>query len=107
MRVLLDECVPRKIRRELSDHDVVTVTQRGWSGIENGALLALAQAAFEVFLTVDQNLNYQQNLTAINIGLIVLVARNNRFKTLLPLMPDVRSKLKSIKPGDVLWIGGS
>jgi hypothetical protein len=107
MRVLLDECVPRKLKTELSEHEVVTVTQRGWAGIENGALLALAQAEFDVFLTVDQNLKYQQNLKAINIGLIVLVARNNRFKTLLPLLPAVKSKLKSIKPGDVFWIGES
>ena len=104
MRVLLDECVPRKLKTEHSEHEVVTVTQRGWSGIENGALLALAQTEFDVFLTVDQNLKYQQNLTAINIGLIVLVVRNNRFKTLLPA---VKSKLNSIKPGDVFWIGES
>jgi predicted nuclease of predicted toxin-antitoxin system len=105
MRVLLDECVPRKLRRELSEHEVLTVTERGWSGIENGELLALAEAEFDIFLTVDQNLKYQQNLTSINIGLILLVARNNRLKTLLPLIPDVRSALESIKPGDFVRIG--
>ena len=62
MKVLLNECVPRKLRRELADHEVLTVTQHGWSGIENGELLALAQEEFDVFLTVDQNLTYQQNL---------------------------------------------
>jgi len=90
MRVLLDECVPRKLRREIGEHEVVTVTQRGWSGIENGALLALAQTEFDVFLTVDQNLKYQQNLTSIDLALILLVAPNNRIKTLLPLISEIK-----------------
>lgn len=80
MRVLLDECAPRRLRRELPEHEVVTVTERGWSGIENGELLALAEAEFDVFLTVDQNLKYQQNLAVLKIGLILMVARNNGFK---------------------------
>ena len=82
MRVLLDECVPRKLRRELPGHDVLTVTERGWSGVKNGELLALAEAEFDVFLTVDQNLKFQQNLKALRIGVILLVARNNRLRTL-------------------------
>jgi predicted nuclease of predicted toxin-antitoxin system len=105
MRVLLDECVPRKLRRELAEHEVLSVTERGWSGIENGELLALAEAEFDVFLTVDQNLKYQQNLKAFNIGIIVLVARTNRLRTLLPLMPDVRKALESIKVGDYVPLG--
>jgi predicted nuclease of predicted toxin-antitoxin system len=107
MRVLLDECVPRKLRRELSDHDVLTVTERGWSGVENGELLALAEAEFDVFLTVDQNLKYQQNLASFNIGLILLVARNNGFKALSPLMPRVREALETIKRGDFIRIDGN
>lgn len=78
MRVLLDECVPRRLKRELSEHEVLTVTEHGWSGIKNGILLALAEAEFDVFLTVDQNLKYQQNLTALRISIILLMARNNR-----------------------------
>jgi hypothetical protein len=70
MKVLLDECVPRKLRRELQEHEVHTVTERGWSGIKNGKLLTLAEVEFDVFLTVDQNLKYQQNLEAFNIGVI-------------------------------------
>lgn len=105
MRVLLDECVPRKLRRELAEHEVLSVTERGWSGIENGELLALAESEFDVFLTVDQNLKYQQNLKAFNIGIVVLVARTNRLRTLLPLMPDVRKALESIKVGDYVRLG--
>jgi hypothetical protein len=106
MKVPLDECVPRKLRRELTEHAVITVTERGWSGIKNGKLLPLAETEFEVFLTVDQNLKYQQNLKAFNIGVILLVARNNRLKTLLPLMPEVRRALENIKAGDFIRVGG-
>lgn len=107
MRVLLDECVPRKLRQELTDHEVLTVTERGWSGIENGELLALAEAEFDVFLTVDQNLKYQQNLSSIKIRLILLFARNNGLKALLPLMPEVRTVLETIKVGEFVRIGPS
>jgi hypothetical protein len=80
MRVLLDECVPRKLRRELAGHEVLSVTERGWSGIANGELLALADAEFDAFLTVDQNLRYQQNLKSLNIAIVLLVARSNRLR---------------------------
>jgi len=106
MKVLLDECVARKLRRELAEHEVFTVTERGWSGIKNGGLLALAEAGFDVFLTVDQNLKYQQNLKAFDIGVILLVARNNRLKTLLPLTSEAREALANIKAGDFIRLGG-
>jgi predicted nuclease of predicted toxin-antitoxin system len=106
MRVLLDECVPRKLKRELPGHEALTVTEHGWSGIKNGKLLVLAEAEFDVFLTVDQNLKYQQNLTAIRIGIILLVARNNRLKTLLPLVPEIRDALDKIKAGEFIRVGG-
>jgi hypothetical protein len=106
MKVLLDECVPRKLRLELSEHEVLTVTEQGWSGIKNGKLLALAEEEFDVFLTVDQNLKYQQNLKTFNIGIILLVARNNRLKTLLPLMIEAREALEKIKAGNFIRVGG-
>jgi len=106
MKVLLDECVPRRLRRELTEHEVLTVTERGWSGIKNGKLLALAEVEFDVFLTVVQNLKYQQNLKAFNIGVILLVARNNRLKTLLFLMAETREAVKNIKAGGFIRVGG-
>jgi predicted nuclease of predicted toxin-antitoxin system len=106
MKVLLDECVPRRLRRELIEHAVVSVTERGWSGIKNGKLLALAEAEFEVLLTVDQNIKYQQNLKTFSIGVILLVARNTRLKMLLPLMPEARKALETIKAGDFIRVGG-
>jgi hypothetical protein len=105
MRVLLDECVPRKLRRELPRHDVRTVTERGWSGVKNGQLLALAETEFDVFLTVDQNLKFQQNLKTLCIGVILLVARNNRLRTLLPLATDLREALGNIRAGDFVRLG--
>jgi hypothetical protein len=106
MKVLLDECVPRKLRRELAGHEVHTVTERGRSGIKNGKLLALAEAELDVFLTVDQNLKYQQNLKSFNIGIILSVARNNRLKTLLPLMSEASEALENIKAGDFIRVSG-
>lgn len=105
MKVLLDECLPRKLKRELPEHEVSTVTERGWSGIKNGRLMALAEAEFDLFLTVDQNLKYQQNLKGVNIRIILLIARNNRLKTLLPLMPDVREALGNMKAGEFIHLG--
>ena len=105
MKVLLDECVPRKLRRELTKHQVLTVTERGWSGIENGSLLSLAQNEVDVFLTFDQNLKYQQNLKTFNIAIILIVAKNNRLRTLLPMMPKIRDALEVIHAGDFVRNG--
>jgi PIN domain-containing protein len=105
MRILLDECVPRPLKRELPGHDVHTVPEMGWSGKKNGALLQLMLADnFEVFLTVDQNLRYQQNLRAARIAVIVLVAPTNRIADLLPLMPSVITSLGTVQPGDLVEI---
>jgi hypothetical protein len=106
MKVLLDECVPRKLKREIDNHEVMTVTEQGWSGIENGELLKLAATEFDIFLTVDQNLSFQQNLKNFDIGIILLVARNNRLKTLLPLMPAVRTAIEEVKAGELVPISG-
>jgi hypothetical protein len=105
MRILLDECVPRRLRLKLPGHDVRTVHEMGWSGIKNGELLKLlVSQGFEAFLTVDQNIAYQQNLTVVGVGLVILVAPTNRLADLVPLLPSVQLALDSIKPGDVVEI---
>lgn len=107
MRILLDECVPRGLRRELAGHHVTTVPELGWSGKKNGELLQLmAGKNFEVLLTVDQSIRHQQNLHAAGIGVIVLLAVSNRLADLVPLMPSVHAALPSVKPGDVIEING-
>jgi hypothetical protein len=105
VRVLLDECVPRRLNRELPRHDVRTTPDMGWAGRRNGDLLRLAEQEFDVFLTVDRKLQHQQNLSAFKIAVIVLVARGNSFEHLRPLMPAVRDKLVSAKPGEAVIVG--
>ena len=105
MRILLDECVPRRLQRELTGHDVRTVPEMGWSGKKNGELLALMVAQdFEVLITVDQNLRHQQNLQAVGVAVIVLVAASNRLADLMLLLPSAHVALSSISPGDVVEI---
>ena len=104
MRVLIDECLPKKLKRELPGHQVMTVQERGWSSKKNGELLRLLQGEFDVFLTADQNLTYQQNLSNTSVAVIVLVAQNNRIEALRPIMPKVQEVLKTIQPGDVVHV---
>lgn len=105
MRILLDECVPRRLRRESPGHDVRTVPEMGWSGKKNGELLQLMNGqGFEVLVTVDQNLRYQQNLVAAGVAVVVLIASSNRLADLVPLMPSALASLGSIKPGDTVEI---
>ena len=94
MRILLDECVPRPLRREFPRHDVRTIREMGWAGTKNGALLALmAAAGFEVLLTVDRGLRHQQNLTAAGVAVVVMVATSNRLADLIPVVPAVEAAL--------------
>jgi len=102
--VLLDECVPRKLKRELSGHAVQTVTEMGWSGIKNGPLLRRAAQEFDVFLTVDQGLDYQQNLVGLELAIILMVAATNDIDDLRPLMPRVRETLSSVSPGSIVRV---
>ena len=105
MRILLDECVPRPLRRQLPGHDVRPVPDMAWSGRKNGELLQLmAQQAFELFITVDQGLRFQQNLSAVGVGIIVLKAPTNRLTDLVPLMPRVLGALTSVQPGQLIEI---
>jgi hypothetical protein len=101
VRILLDECVDQRFRRDLVGHDVTTVQEAGWAGKKNGELLALAAKTYDVFLTVDRNLYFQQNRSAITIAILVLVARTNRLADLKPLANDVLSELSDLKPGQV------
>jgi hypothetical protein len=105
MRILLDECVPRPLRRHFAGHDVRTIRGMGWAGKKNGELLALMAAdGFEVLLTVDRNIRFQQNLPAAGVAVLVLVAVRNRLADLLPLVPSALVALAAIKPGEVIEI---
>jgi hypothetical protein len=99
LRVLLDECVDWRLARHIAGHDVKTARQMGWATIKNGELLALASQAFDVFVTVDRNLSFQQNLGGMPIAVIVLAARTNRLADLIPRVPDLLAAIASAKPG--------
>jgi predicted nuclease of predicted toxin-antitoxin system len=99
MKLLLDECIDRKLAREFVGHEVKTVPQMGWAGVKNGQLLALAEAEFDVFITVDRNLSFQQNLPQFDIAIIVLQALSNRLADLKPLVPEVLATLSTVCKG--------
>jgi len=105
MKLLLDECIDRKFAREFPGYDVKTVPQMGWSGVKNGQLLALAVAEFDVFITVDRNLSFQQNLPQFDIAVIVLQASSNRLADLKPLAPDVLAILTTVTKGRATVVG--
>lgn len=98
MRILLDECVDWRLARDIIGHEVRTARQMGWATIENGELLALAANHFDVFVTVDRNLSFQQNLGAAPIAVIVLQARTNRLADLKPLIPGLLAAIQSAQP---------
>lgn len=98
MRILLDEDVPRRLGRLLVGHETTTVAQNGWAGIKNGRLLALAATDFDVFLTMDQNLEYQQNLRTLPVAVLVVEAVSNRIEQLIPLVPNILRALTLVEP---------
>lgn len=105
MRLLLDESVPRRLRRALPSHSVKTAVEMGWSGVKNGALLLLAAEEFDAFITVDQSLPYQQNIATLPVAVVVLVARSNELQALLPLVPRIEEALATLQPRSLIEIG--
>ncbi len=106
MRLLLDECVPKRLKGELTGHHVLTVREAGWAGLENGALLSAASGRFDVLVTVDQGIEYQQNLSGLQIALVIIVAPSNDIDDLRPLVPAVLHALASVQPGASLRVVG-
>ena len=104
MKILLDECIDRRLAKEIEGHEVVTVPQAGWAGIQNGELLKSAEDQFDVFVTVDRNLSFQQPLSQFAIAVIVLQAPTNRLKDLRPLVPRLQHMLPSAPKGQVTWV---
>ncbi len=105
MRILLDECVPRPLKRQLTQYNVKTVTEMGWAGTKNGQLLKkMQEEQFTILLTTDQNLRYQQNLAQAGVAIVVMVASSNRLPDLIPLIPQVCDVLETIAPGQVIEI---
>jgi hypothetical protein len=106
VKVLLDECVDWRLLRDIVGHEVKTARQMGWSTTKNGELLAVAAKEFEVFVTVDRNLSFQQQVPAFGIAVIVLRAKSNRLSDLRPLVPQLLACIPVAKAGTVTYVGG-
>ena len=105
VRVLLDESIPEKLRREFSASLAVeTVRYRGWTGLKNGKLLRAAEVDFDVLVTVDKGLRHQQNVGAGDIAVVVLDAGGTTFADLLPMVPAVESAIREAKPGTIIVV---
>ncbi len=105
MRVLLDENMDRKLRRWFDmDHAVTAVSERGWSSKRNGELLRVAQEEFDVLVTMDRNLEHQQNLSAFNIGIVLILARSNQRGEVVPIMSEVNRAVRNVKPGTLVKV---
>ena len=104
MRVLLDESVPKRLTSLLAQHEVVTVAQRRWQSIKNGELLSRAATEFDVLVTADRRMEHQQNIPRFRVGVVVLVARRNRFKDYEPLLPQLLEAIASVRAGQVIHV---
>jgi predicted nuclease of predicted toxin-antitoxin system len=101
MRILLDECLPARLWRDLPGHEILTVPRAGWAGIKNGKLLRLVadSGRFDVFLTMDKNLPHQQQLDSLPFAIVVLRAKSNAIMDTRPLMPELLRRLSEFQPG--------
>ena len=107
MRVLLDECLPRRLKGELVGHDARTVPEMGWASKRNGDLLRVAAAGgFDAFVTVDRKLQHQQNLSSFNIAVVVLEANGNTLADLRPLIPELLQVLPNAPKGQATVVSG-
>ena len=105
MRILLDECLPRPLRRLLLGHEVATAQERGWTGLQNGDPLRRAAAdGFEVFLTMDKSIEFQQDVANLALAVVALRARSNDIVDLEPLIPQVLAILPSADPGQFVRV---
>ena len=105
MRILLDESLPRDLRDQLSGHSVTTVSEAGWAGLKNGELLTRARGGFDVLLTADQNIEHQQNLSALPVSVVVLIAPTNKLEDLKPLVPKLLARLASLATNTFARVG--
>ena len=104
MKILLDENLDWRLRRDLPGHEVESVPLIGWAGLQNGALLAEAEKRFAVLLAMDSNMLHQQNLARFSIAVIALRARSNRLADTRPLMPKVLALLPNVKASTLMFV---
>lgn len=104
-RILLDECIPRKFKEHFAGHECVTVPEVGLAGKRNGELLSLAEAdGFQVFVTLDRGIAYQQNLSGRKIAIVMIRAKSNRLADLVPHTARILEAIETIEPGQIVYI---
>jgi hypothetical protein len=106
VRVLLDESVPRQLAGYLTGHEVTTVPRQGWAGLRNGELLRRASETFDVLVTGDQGFEYQQNLSGLRLGVVVVAAKDNRVETIVVLAPHILQAIEAVQPGSAIKVAG-
>ena len=104
MRILLDECIPRALKAHSVNHDCRTVPEAGWAGKKNGTLLKLAEGNYEVFLTLDKGMQYQQNLSGCVIAVLIIKAPSNRIEDLIDRVPACLTALDRVRPGQIFRV---
>ena len=103
-RVLFDENIPRQLRRDLTDFIVSTVQEQGWAGLENGNLLREAASKFDVLLTADKRMRYQQNVSKFAIGIVVIETFDTRIRNLRRFIPQLRAALSTVSERNVVVV---
>ncbi|MDD1413400.1 hypothetical protein MEN41_01655 [Dolichospermum sp. ST_con] len=104
MKLILDKCIDRKLAKEFIGYEITTVPKMGWAGTKNGQLLALIEKEFDVFITVDRNLSFQQNLSQFNIAVVVLQARSTRLMDLKLLVAKILDILSTVVKGQAVVV---
>ncbi len=104
MKIILDECLPKKLKACFQNHEVSTVPEEGWAGKKNGELLKLIEKDFEAFITVDRNLSFQQNTLTTRILIVVIFCKSNRFQDLERLTPEIEAALAGPKRNAVIEV---
>jgi predicted nuclease of predicted toxin-antitoxin system len=104
MKLLLDECMPRRLKRDFAGHNVSTIEEAGFKGLRNGILIRSASGIFEIIITVDKNIRHQQSKKTLPVAIIILSAKSNRYESLSPLVPKALEVLKNIKIGEIIII---
>ncbi len=104
MRILFDQNMSKKLRRDLSPHQVSLAKELGWERLNNGDLLSQAQAEFDAMLTMDANIYHQQNVALYDIAVIVIRAYDNDYGSVLPVLPEVMELLERVKPGEIHYV---
>lgn len=103
-RVLFDENMPRRLRRDLREFSIRTAQEEGYSGFKNGELLRRVSPLFQVFVSLDQRMQYQQNLAKFDIGLVVIDIPDTRLRFVRELLPEIRDAIARVAPGEVIVI---